>query len=92
MGHRRVFAMKRSKVYSLLVAKPQQKGRTVQEVEVDYEHEKFLMDDLKTKGKEKSAAYRHRLMYAKFLAIVKTYGLKEWLISGSTSLFYGRTA
>ncbi len=53
----------------------------MKQIEADYEREKVLMDDLKAKGKEKSATYRQymgsRLMYTKFLAIYKAYGLRD---------------
>ncbi len=53
----------------------------MKQIEADYDREKVLMDDLKAKGKEKSAAYRqymgNRLMYTKFLAIYKAYGLRD---------------
>ncbi len=53
----------------------------MKQIEADFEREKVLMDELKAKGKEKSATYRqymgNRLMYAKFLAIYKACGLRE---------------
>jgi len=46
-----------------------------------FEKEKRAMDELKAKGKEKTAAYRqymgNRLMYIKMLDLYEQYGLIE---------------
>ena len=45
------------------------------------ESEKIMMDELKMRGKEKSATYRqymgNRLFYTRMIALYKEYGLLE---------------
>ena len=49
------------------------------DIQKQYESEKKAMDELKAKGKEKSATYRqymgNRLMYGRMLDLYKQYGL-----------------
>ena len=49
------------------------------DIQKQYESEKKAMDELKVKGKEKSATYRqymgNRLMYGRILDLYKQYGL-----------------
>ena len=51
------------------------------DIQEQYEKEKKAMDELKAKGKEKTAAYRqymgNRLLYSRMLDLYKQYDLLE---------------
>ena len=50
------------------------------DIQEQYEKEKKLMDELKAKGREKSASYRqymsNRMMYGRMLDLYKQYDLE----------------
>ena len=53
--------------------------RMLQDIQEQYEKEKKAMDELKAKGKEKSATYRqymgNHLLYSRMLDLYKEYNL-----------------
>ena len=53
----------------------------LQDILEQYENEKKAMDELKAKGKEKTATYRqymgNRLMYSRILDLYKQYGILD---------------
>ena len=53
----------------------------LKDIEEQYEKEKKAMDELKEKGREKTATYRqymgNRLLYSRILDLYKQYGLLQ---------------
>ena len=53
----------------------------LQDIQEQYEKEKKAMDELKLKGREKTATYRqymgNRLLYSRILDLYKQYGLLQ---------------
>ena len=55
--------------------------KMLEDIILQYEQEKKYMDELKTRGKEKTATYRqymgNRLMYSRILDLYRQYGLMK---------------